>query len=100
MRHRYIYVNGELVEVTADYRPESRQTSWQTMPDIKPYRSMIDGRVINSRSVHREHLREHGCVEIGNDSSLRGQPKPIQAPPGLKDAILRSYHEVVESKRR
>lgn len=100
MRHRYIFVGGELVEVTDNYQPESRKTSWQSMPDIAPYRSMLDGKIINSRSSHREHLRDHGCVEVGNDSSLRGDYKPIASPPGLKDALLRSYHEVIEVKRR
>jgi len=36
-------------------------------PDIAPYRSMITGEMITSRSRHREHLREHGCIEIGNE---------------------------------
>jgi hypothetical protein len=34
--------------------------------DITPYRSMITGEMITSRSQHREHLRLHGCVEIGD----------------------------------
>ena len=37
------------------------------VPDIEPYQSMITGEMITSRSKHREHLREHNCVEIGND---------------------------------
>lgn len=100
MRRRWIYVKGELVEVS-DYQPEApRRTSYQVMPDIQPYRSMIDGRIINSRSVHRQHLRDNGCFEIGNDSSLYKKPQPIAPPPGLKEAILKSYHQVIESKRR
>ncbi len=98
-RERYIFVNGELVEASK-YQAESQKTSWQVLPDIAPYKSMIDGSVINSRSKHREHLKAHGCEEVGNDSSLRGSPKPIPSPPGLKDAILRSYHDVIERKRR
>lgn len=96
MRTRYIYQDGELVEVS---KYEPRKVSYQVMPDIQPYQSMIDGSIINSRSRHREHLKAHGCVEVGNDSSLYREPKPLTAPPGLKDAILRSVHEVLEKRR-
>lgn len=36
--------------------------------DMQPYRSMIDGRMITSRSQHRDHLKSHGCIEIGNET--------------------------------
>lgn len=96
MRKRFIQRNGVLVEVGADYVPEPRSS--MIMPDIKPYRSMADGSLITSRSKHREHLRAHGCVEIGNETKhLR--PQPMQSPPGLKESIIRATNEVL-SKRR
>lgn len=79
-----------------DYVPEPR--SALVMPDIQPYKSMIDGSEITSRSRHREHLRAHGCIEIGNETKYL-QPKPMQSPPGLKDTIIRATNEVM-SKRR
>ncbi len=36
--------------------------------DISPYISQIDGSVISSRSQHKTHLKDHGCVEVGNES--------------------------------
>ena len=78
------------------YIPEPRTAN--IMPDIKPYRSMADGSIITSRSKHREHLRAHNCIEIGNETKYL-QPKPIQSPPGLKDAVIRATNEVL-SKRR
>ena len=96
MRRRYIQRNGELVEVGLDYLPEPRSSL--VMPDIKPYKSMIDGSTITSRSKHREHLRAHNCIEIGNETKHL-QPKPITSPPGLKDAIIRATEQVF-SKRR
>lgn len=100
MRKRYVQMpNGDLVEVAPDWTPEP-QADVHIMPDIKPYKSMIDGREITSRSRHREHLREHGCVEVGNDSSLTRKPKPIESPPGLKEKIIRAVNEVEERKRR
>lgn len=37
-------------------------------PDIQPYQSMIDGSWITSRSRHAAHLKEHKCIEIGNET--------------------------------
>jgi hypothetical protein len=43
--------------------------------DIKPYRSTIDGSEISGRRQHRDHLKAHGCVELGNE-----MPKPSGGP--------------------
>lgn len=63
------------------------KTSWQVMPDISPYQSVIDGREITSRSRHRVHLKDHNCVEVGNEKQ---KPKEIPPVPGLKDEIITS----------
>lgn len=95
MRRRYIQdKGGRLVEVSESFRAETRKTSSQVMGDIKPYLSMIDGKLINSRSQHRTHLRDHGCEEIGNDSSLRHEPKPLMSPPGLKEKLIEAAHKL------
>ena len=70
------------------------------MNDIRPYQSMIDGSEITSRSRHREHLRQHGCVEVGNDSSLTRKPQPLKSPAGLKETIIRTVNHVEEMQRR
>ena len=62
--------------------------------DIAPYISMIDGSVINSRSSHRDHLKQHGCIEIGNE---RVEPKPLTPPPGLKETLIRVANEKLRS---
>lgn len=92
MRQRYIQIEGELVLVSKDWTAEPR-SEYHIMGDIDPYRSAIDGSIISSRSSHREHLRAHDCVEIGNDSSLYAKPKPIQSPPGLKETLIRVANE-------
>lgn len=40
----------------------------QVISDITPYISQIDGSVISSRSKHKQHLKDHGCIEVGNES--------------------------------
>ena len=98
MRKRYIAVGNRWVPVEEYEVPEPQGP--MVMPDIKPYTSMIDGSEITSRSRHREHLKQHGCVEVGNDSSLYRPPKPIGSPPGLKEKVIRAVNEVEERYRR
>lgn len=45
----------------------------QPMRDIEGYVSPIDGKWIGSRSQHREHMKRHGVIELGNE-----KPKPIE----------------------
>lgn len=37
------------------------------MGDLKDYVSVIDKSVITGRRQHRDHLRAHGCIEVGNE---------------------------------
>lgn len=56
------------------------------IPDIKPYSSAIDGSMITSRSHHREHLRAHGCIEVGNER-LSPPKREITATRGLREEL-------------
>jgi len=86
MRTSYVQINGKLYEKTGDNRVVIAGESWvqvgnswqpessvggrgapMIMGDIQEYRSTIDGSLITSRSRHREHLRAHGCIEMGNE---------------------------------
>ena len=89
MKRRFIQVDGELVEVTPDYRREPT-VAFHVMPDIKPYVSMADGSLITSRSQHREHLKAHNCQELGNDPSILN-PKPR----GIPDAAPQQRKELI-----
>lgn len=59
------------------------------MGDIQPYISQIDGRVINSRSEHRAHLKAHRCIEVGNEKLETKK----ESPKGLKETIIRVANE-------
>lgn len=92
MRKRWVYINGEAVPADeAQYAPVSAIV----MPDIQPYRSMVDGSIISSRSRHREHLRAHGVVEVGNEKMTYKAPAP---PPGLKETIIAVANEKLRYK--
>ena len=95
VRH-YVQVNGVLYERGT----EPASDAPMVMPDIAPYRSMIDGSLISSRSRHREHLKAHGYVEIGNDSSLKQPPQPIPDcnPHGRKELIRQQINRMTHKE--
>lgn len=47
----------------------------QIIPDIEPHVSPVTGEVIGSRSKRREHMRQHGLEEMGNE-----RPRPHRTP--------------------
>jgi hypothetical protein len=61
--------------------------------DVKPYQSMIDGRMIEGKKAHREHLKRNNCIEAGD--------MPIKNPERPKDNSLkeRLIYEVMERHR-
>lgn len=44
-----------------------RLTAPRVMSDIGGYISQVDGSWIDSRSKHRDHLKRHNMIELGND---------------------------------
>jgi len=49
------------------YRKDKSGKSSQVMGDIDPYKSMITGEIIQGRRQHRDHLKAHGKIEVGNE---------------------------------
>jgi hypothetical protein len=95
MKRRYVYdaAHGKMVEVTeGTCVPE--KPSHQIMKDIAPYKSMITGEEITSRSRHREHLKAHGCIEVGDQVKymVKNIRRP-ESPPGLHEAIQRAAYK-------
>lgn len=56
---------GELIPADQYVRPSSN--AHFVMNDIAPYKSVLDGQWVSSRSQHREQMRRHGVVEVGNE---------------------------------
>ena len=74
MKKIYIQIDGQLIEKSKHY---SEPVAPIIMPDIQPYQSMADGSMITSRSHHREHLKKHNCIEIGNES-MESKVTPVK----------------------
>ena len=47
------------------------------MSDIEGYVSQVDGTWIKSRSHHREHLKQHRMIELGNDVPTQHKPEEL-----------------------
>jgi len=66
VRKTYVYCpeKHKMVEKGEEVRPKVHHV----MPDIQPYQVVGPeyGKVISSRSKHREYLRSHGLVEVGD----------------------------------
>jgi hypothetical protein len=75
MKRTYVYIDGEFVERKKDEKGRYHYV----VPDIVPYKSMIDGRMVTSRSEHRRHLKANGCEEVGNEDPSKHvrREKPI-----------------------
>jgi len=71
MKRTYVYIDGEFVERKKD----SKGRYHYVQADIQPYKSMIDGSMITSRSMHRRHLKAHNCIEVGNEDPTKHVPK-------------------------
>ena len=62
--------------------------------DIGGYVSQVDGSWIDSKSKHREHLKRHRMIEVGNDVPM--QQKQVEMP--NSEARKRAIGEIVYSK--
>lgn len=64
--------------------------------DIETYKSPIDGSTVRSRSEHRDHMRRHRVIEIGNEKI---QPNtPPQRPP-VRDAMQKAISMIKQGYR-
>ena len=66
---KYVYSQetGKMVEVTNQPRPKRKGP--YVIEDIKPYKVVGPeyGKVIGSRSHHREYIRKHNLTEVGDE---------------------------------
>lgn len=92
-RQRYIQHNGELIPAEEYYSREYHAP--MVIPDIQPYQSQVTGEMITSRSQHREHLKRHGMIEIGNEIDCHMKQKQR---PDDREARRRTIAEVLNSK--
>ena len=75
-----------------------KRSASMVMSDIGGYISQVDGSWIESRSKHRDHLKRHGMVELGNDFITKH--KPIEVSKKSQEERKRTIAEVAYEKLR
>lgn len=97
------YENGELTYLDTAYSGEKRSELPMPMVvrDIGEYRSVLDGTMITTRSQHRDHMRRHDVIEVGNEkigklTAARQNEVRRHDLNGLGEAIKRRVDEVKE----
>ena len=74
----------------------TRREAPMVMSDIEGYVSQVDGTWIKSRSHHRNHLKEHRMIELGNDVPMQHQK--IDMSTKSKEARKRQIAELAYEK--
>lgn len=69
----------------------------QITTDIQPYRSMITGERVAGRSQHREHLKQHGCIEVGNEVP-KGREKPSGPKVSRRETLTRQLGDMSDGQ--
>ncbi len=88
------YEDGVLIGSTGAEISNNIASGPQVIRDIEPYKSMINGEMITSRSRHRDHLRAHGCIEVGNEVKAAMKRPEIS----VKDTRKQMLHSLVGDK--
>ena len=60
--------------------------------DIGGYVSQVDGTYIESRSKHRDHLKRHRMVEVGNDVPMKHKAVEVANPEQRKRQIAEQVY--------
>ena len=96
----YVMRDGELVEKhLAD--PMPGQSSFHYISDnMDPLLHHADGNYYDSKSTFRKVTKQHGCVEIGNNSNWGRSRTPIKMDKRQRlDDIRRSVYELRNGRR-
>lgn len=83
-RETYVYRDGQLIPKHMA-PPRLMTGGLQVIQDIEPYRAIgVDNRIVGGRRQHRDMLRDHGLIEVGNEAPTQNR----QAPPDRVDRAL------------
>ena len=77
---------------------QPKQLTHMIQSDIEGYVSQVDGSWITSRSHHRNHLKQHRMIELGND--VPTQHKPIEISRKSNEIRKRQIAEMAYEKHK
>ena len=88
MKREWVFCTKRMELVPKDeYYAEKAAEAPLIMPDIAGYKSMVTGEWIGGRRQHREHLKQHRMIEIGNEVKAHMQQKREYRDPSIKAHI-------------
>ena len=64
------------------------------MRPFEPYQSTIDGSWITDRGQHRDHLKQHNCIELGNEWDAASKMPDMPEPEGVEADIAQAIKQV------
>ena len=82
-RQRIVWLNGQRMEVDPDWSPPPRRF-YIIGDQHRPFRSMADGRMYDSKSRYRAEAKARGYVELGNDQIEPAKPAVGSAADDLR----------------
>jgi hypothetical protein len=91
------YEGGKLTYLNPKYQAPKRSDTVQApyfMKDIGEYRSPLDGQRITTRSAHRDHMKAHNVIEVGNERMPATPSAPPSVDRDLGQAIKQRLEEV------
>jgi hypothetical protein len=80
----------------AEKQENIRRETSMVMSDIEGYISQVDGSWIKSRSHHRDHLKQHRMIELGNDVPMQRKEATISTK--SQEARKRQIAELAYAK--
>lgn len=95
MSRHYVWYKGDWVE----YVPVrgQKRAGPIIIRDTGAYRNIIDGKMIDGRTEHREFLKRNGVHEVGNDPVRERPQAPSYAETKqLREDIGKAYNMVAE----
>ena len=65
-----------------------------SLDTMEPVQSQLDGKLYDSKAALRRTYKEHGVIEVGNDSSVL-EPKPREVPRPDRNKIREAVGKAV-----
>ena len=76
-----------------EFHREPKQRGVMIQSDLQPYKSMVNGQMIEGRAQHRAHLKQHRMIEVGNEKLTRYEPKSTI---NVRAALRRAWSDSME----
>lgn len=83
----------EALKSWEEKQKNARLVAPRVMSDIQGYISQVDGSWIDSRSKHRDHLKRHNMIELGNDVPMKQPTLSPSQERQRKETIARQVYE-------